>query len=279
MKISIVTPVYNADKTIERTILSVLNQERDCQIEYIVIDGGSTDKTLEILNRYAGKINTLISEKDKGVYDAMNKGISLATGDIIGIINSDDWYNDGTFMAVEQAFIEYPEVSIVHSPVKNYIDGKHLSTFIPGNLENLQFRFTLAHPSCFVKKEVYEQIGLFDLNYSMAADYNFVLQAYTAGYKFHCVDTPLASFSLNGMTGKPTSRLKLLKETWQVSSKFVSQYPDNFKNKHRAFYINWFFRELAIIPIKFFDPFIVIRVKAYLRRHFGKLSSDRYGAW
>lgn len=279
MKISIITPVYNRYQTIERTILSIINQQCNCQIEYIVIDCCSTDSTLEIINRYAGKIDILISEKDQGVYDAMNKGISLATGDIIGIINSDDWYNNGAFSAVEQTFIQYPEVSIVHSPVNNYVDNKHLSTFIPGNLENLLFRFTVAHPSCFVRKEVYEQIGLFDLKYSMAADYNFVLQAYTTGYKFHCVDTPLASFSLNGMTGKPINRLKLIKETWQVSSKFVSQYPNNLKNKHYAFYINWFFRELVVLPIKFFDPYIVLRVKGYLRRHFGKLSSDRYGAW
>ena len=275
MKISIVTPVYNAEKT----ILSVINQQRNSLVEYIVIDGGSKDKTLEIINLYAGKIDILISEKDQGVYDAMNKGISLATGDIIGIINSDDWYNDGTIIAVEQAFIKYPEISIVHSPVKNYVDGKHLSTFMPGNLVNLRFRFTVAHPSCFIRKEVYERLGLFDLSYSMAADYDFVLQAYTAGYKFHYVDTPLASFSLNGMTGKPTNRLKLIKESWQVSSKFVSQYPENLKNKHRTFYIKWFLTELATLPIKYFDPFIVIRVKGYLRQKIGKLSSDQYGAW
>ncbi|MDF5730698.1 MAG: glycosyltransferase family 2 protein [Rhizonema sp. PD38] len=279
MKISIITPVYNNGKTIERTILSILNQQCNSQIEYIVIDGGSTDSTLEVINRYAEKIDILISEKDKGVYDAMNKGISLATGDIIGIINSDDWYNDGAFRVVEQTFIQYPEVSIVHSPVHNYVNDKHLSTFIPGNLENLLFRFTIAHPSCFVRKEVYEQIGLFDLNYIMAADYNFVLQAYTTGYKFHCVDTPLASFSLNGMTGQLTNRLKLIKETWQVSSKFVSHYPKNLKHQHRAFYISWLFRELVVMPLKFFDPVIVIKVKGYLRRHFGKFSSDRYGAW
>lgn len=153
MKISIVTPVYNAGKTFERTILSVINQSMDSELEYIVIDGGSKDKTLEILNRYSKHINILISEKDKGVYDAMNKGISLATGDIIGIINADDWYNDGALKSVEQAFLKFPEISVVHSPVKNYLEGKYLSTFTPGELENMPFKLPVAHPSCFVKRK------------------------------------------------------------------------------------------------------------------------------
>ncbi|MBR8839340.1 MAG: glycosyltransferase [Stigonema ocellatum SAG 48.90 = DSM 106950] len=279
MKISIVTPVYNGEKTLERTILSVINQSLDSELEYIVIDGGSKDKTGEILNRYSQQIGIIISEKDKGVYDAMNKGISLATGDIIGIINSDDWYNDGALRSVEQTFLKYPETSIVHSPVKNYMGDKYLSTFNPGKLENLVFRLSVAHPSCFVKREVYEQLGLFDLSYSMAADYDFIFRAYISGAKFHCVDTPLASFSLNGMTGKLTNRLKMIHESWRVGSKFVRETSDNLEAQHRIFYIKWFVRELATLPIKYFDPFIVIKVKGYLRQKIGKLSSDEYGAW
>ena len=279
MKISIVTPVYNTEKTIERTILSVINQQLDSQLEYIVIDGGSKDKTLEILQRYSQQIDIIISEKDRGVYDAMNKGISLASGDIIGIINADDWYNDGALRSVEQSFTKYPETSIVHSPVKNYLADKYLSTFTPGKLDNIVFKLPVAHPSCFVKKEVYERIGLFDLSYSMAADYDFIFRAYNSGEKFHCVDTPLASFSLDGMTGKLTNKLKLIQESWRVASKFVRETSDNLEAKHRTFYIKWFLRELATFPIKYFDPFIVIKVKGYLRRKIGKLSSDQYGAW
>lgn len=280
MKISIITPVYNAEKTVEKTILSVINQHlKTSEIQYIIIDGGSTDNTLEIINRHAKKIDILVSEKDQGVYDAMNKGISLATGDIIGIINSDDWYNDGSFSAVEQAFLQYPDISIIHSPVNNYIGGNYLSTFKPGKLEYIPFKMTVAHPSCFVKSEVYRQIGLFDLNYSMAADYDFILRVYSHNYRFHCLDTPLASFSLNGMTGRIRNRFKLIQESWLTTSKFVAQHQSQLKTKHHIFYINRFLNELISTPIKIFDPHIVIKVKGFLRTHFGNLSSDKYGAW
>jgi glycosyltransferase involved in cell wall biosynthesis len=279
MKISIITPVYNAEKTIERTILNTINQHLESQLEYIIIDGGSNDNTLEIINRYSDFISIVISEKDNGVYDAMNKGISLATGDIIGIINSDDWYNDGALISVEQAFLENPDISIVHSSVKNYVGEKYFSTFIPGDLEYLPFKMTVAHPSCFVKKAVYEKIGLFDLNYSMAADYDFILRAYGQKYKFFRIENALASFSLNGMTGTWTNRLKLIRESWKCTACFVNSYHKNLTIKHRFFYMNRFLKELMLIPIKLLDPHIVIKSKAFLRQRFGKLSSDRYGAW
>ncbi|WP_138500749.1 glycosyltransferase family 2 protein [Nostoc sp. PA-18-2419] len=279
MKISIVTPVYNSEKTLERTILSVINQNLDSELEYILIDGSSTDKTLEIIDKYSNKINIIVSEKDKGTYDAMNKGIALATGNIIGIINSDDWYNDAALKSVEQEFRKNPEVSIIHSPVKNYCKGEYLSTFIPGKLENMPFKFTIAHPSCFVKKQVYNRLGLFDLNYPMAADYDFLFRAYIGGYKFECLDTPLASFSLDGTTGKLTNKLRLIQESWRVSAKFVDKMSSDIKYQHSNFYINWFLRELATLPIKYFDPFIAIKIKGFIRRKIGKLYSDRYGAW
>ncbi|RCJ14626.1 glycosyl transferase [Nostoc sp. ATCC 43529] len=279
MKISIITPVYNSEQTLERTILSVISQTPSSELEYIIIDGGSSDKTLEIIQKYSTRINIVVSEKDKGTYDAMNKGISLATGDIIGIINSDDWYNNGALINVEQVFIKNPEISIVHSPVKNYLGGQHLSTFIPGKLDNLPFKFTVAHPSCFVKKEVYDRIGLFDLTYPMAADYDFIFRAYTNGYKFHDIDSPLASFSLDGTTGQLTNKLKLIQESWSISSKFIAEASNQIKSKHRTFYINWFLREIATLPLKYFDPFVAIKIKGFLRRKIGKLSSDEYGAW
>jgi glycosyltransferase involved in cell wall biosynthesis len=279
MKISVITPVYNAEKTIEKTILSVINQNTDSEIEYIIIDGGSSDNTLSIIKQYNDYIKILISEKDQGVYDAMNKGISLATGDIIGIINSDDWYNKTALSLVEKAFIKYPDISIIHSPVTNYIGEKIVSTFMPGELNYLPFKFTIAHPSCFVKKEVYQKIGSFNLDYSMAADYDFILRAYGNQLKFHCIDNPLASFSLNGMTGTWKNRLRLIQESWECTGNFVSKYQQDIKIKHHLYYVTRFLRELALIPLKRIDPHIVIKVKGMMRKYFGKLPSDKYGAW
>ena len=100
-KISIVTPSFNSEKTIEKTILSVINQQKIYPLQYIVVDGGSTDNTCKIVQKYADYINIFISEPDSGAYDAMNKGINLATGEIIGVINSDDWYLKNAIKIVE----------------------------------------------------------------------------------------------------------------------------------------------------------------------------------
>jgi glycosyltransferase involved in cell wall biosynthesis len=236
MKISIITPVYNAATTLEKTIQSVINQPRISELQYIIVDGGSTDGSIEIIERYLDKINVFISEKDKGVYDAMNKGISQATGDVIGIINADDWYNEGALKSVENIFIQQPDISIVYSPIDNYVDGKYVNTFYPGNLDNLIFKFILNHPSCFIKKSIYQQIGLFNLSYKIAADYDLIFRAYISGAKFQFISTPLASYSLNGMTGNLSNKFKLIKESKNVASEFVNNASKITAFKHQIFY-------------------------------------------
>ena len=103
MKLSIITVVWNAVSTIEQTICSVLEQRCRADVEYLIIDGGSTDGTLEVIDRYRDRLARVVSEPDDGLYDAMNKGIRLATGDVIGIINADDYYLPGAFQTVEDA--------------------------------------------------------------------------------------------------------------------------------------------------------------------------------
>lgn len=280
MKISIITPVFNAVETIEKTILSVVTQEMDSELEYIIVDGASKDESLEVINKYIDKIDVLISEKDQGVYDAMNKGIARTTGDIIGIINSDDWYNDGILKIVEEVFKENEDIDIVYSPINNYFEGKYLNTFIPGNLENLVFKFTINHPSCFVKKSVYDRIGLFDLSYSIAADYDFVLRAYTSGVKFHYIETPLVSYSLNGMSGKPITKFKQIRESWRVGSNIARQSSDNLEARRRKFYLVWLLKELAAFPVKqVVKPQTTRKIKNLIRQKVGKLPADKYGAW
>lgn len=281
MKLSIITPVFNAVETLEKTILSVINQSRDSELEYIIVDGGSTDGSLEVIERYRDKIDILISEKDRGVYDAMNKGISCATGDIIGIINSDDWYNEGALKKVEQVFKETPEIYIVYSPINNYFDGKYLNTFVPGNLENLIYKFTINHPSCFVKNSVYEQVGLYDLSYSIAADYDFIFRAYISGVKFRQIETPLASYSLNGMSGKPLNKFQQIRESWRVAAKMARQTSRELEVKRRNFYLVWVLKELAVLPVKqVINPQIRRKLKSLVRQIIGgKLPSDHYGSW
>lgn len=277
MRLSIITPVYNAEKTVEKTLLSVIHQPRQVELEYIVIDGGSQDHTLEIIQKYADFIDIIISEKDRGVYDAMNKGIQKATGDIIGIINADDWYNDNVFQIVEQTFADHPDTSILYSPIHNYFNGEYLNTFSPGHLDRLPFKFTINHPSCFVRRSVYEQIGTFDLNYRFAADYDFILRTYQAGFSFHAVETPLVSYSLNGMSSNPASKFKQIGESWRVGS---TEQSTGLKIQRLFFYLNWIAKEIIVLPIKLtVKPQITRQIKARIRRIFGELQSDKYGAW
>ncbi|WP_236849396.1 glycosyltransferase family 2 protein [Chlorogloeopsis fritschii] len=280
MKISIITPVYNAVSSIEKTILSVIQQEIKSELEYIIIDGGSNDGTLEIIQRYADNINILISEKDNGIYDAMNKGISCASGDIIGIINADDWYNDKALQNIENIFLQEPKIDIIYSPLHNYYNGEYLNTFIPGVLNNLIFKFTLNHPSCFVRKTVYEKIGLFDLSYSIAADYDFIFRAYIHGFDFHYVETPLASYSLNGFTGEPWNKFKEISESWRVGSGFAKQTAKDLIIKRQRFYLVWIAKELlTFLPKQFIKPPIARRIKDKFRKAIAGLPSDQFGVW
>jgi glycosyltransferase involved in cell wall biosynthesis len=280
MKISIITPVYNASSTIERTILSVLNQKRTAELEYIIVDGNSTDDSLAIIHCYADKIAKVISEPDAGVYDAMNKGIRAATGDVIGIINADDWYNDGTLSIIEAVFQQHLDLGIVYAPIDNYVSSQYHNTFIPGKLENLSFKFTLNHPSCFVRRQVYEQIGLFDLNYAIAADYDFILRAYCAETKFQLIETPLASYSLDGMSGKASNRLKLIWESWKVGNQIASKLSGRVQIQRFQFYVSWLLKEMLTFPIKkFVSPHQIQKLKKQLRKQLGELPSDQFGAW
>ena len=179
-KVSIITVCYNSEKTIEDTLQSVINQTYS-NIEYIVIDGVSTDNTLSIINKYKDKIAIIVSEKDNGIYDAINKGIGLATGDIIANLNSDDFYIDDKVIADVVATFEKEKTDTLYADLyyvdavdtnkivrywksKQYKKGLFLKSWIP------------PHPTFFVKKEVYQKHGLFDLQFKSAADYEIMLR-------------------------------------------------------------------------------------------------------
>lgn len=286
MKISIITPVFNGFETIEKTIQSVVNQERDSTLEYIIIDGGSNDGTQGIINKYADQIHTFISEKDKGVYDAMNKGIQKATGDVIGIINADDWYHENTFHTVETYFHQNPSLDVLYSSIENYLDGEYFNTFVPGNIQNLYVKFILNHPSCFVKKSVYEHLGGFDLGYKIAADYDFISRAYASGAQFLCADTTLASYSLDGMSGFKAplkTKVRQLKESYKISkARILETNQASMLRQQQRFYLNSYLKLFLTFPLKktgVITPRRTNRIKKFIRDKFGRLQSDSYGSW
>src|SRR5882724_3849250 len=169
--VSIITIVYNGEEHIEGTIKSVLDQTYP-NIEYILIDGGSTDGTIEIINKYRHAIAFFISEKDSGISDAFNKGIRRANGEIIGIINADDWYeNDTVAKVVEQigdSDISYGDLRLLKNGKTDFI--------LKGDHNYLDREMTINHPTVFAKRKCYEQFGLFDIKYKCAMDYDLVLR-------------------------------------------------------------------------------------------------------
>lgn len=288
-KISVITPSFNSEKTIEKTILSVVNQQIIYPLEYILVDGGSTDNTCEIIQKYAKNIDDLqleiqvkfISEPDSGAYDAMNKGINLATGEIIGIINSDDWYLENAIKIVEEEFDKHPDINILYSPIENYYKGEYIATFIPGELEKLSIRFTLNHPSCFIKKSAYIAAGLYDLKYKIAADYDMILRLFNHGLKFHSIETPLAAYSLNGMSSSPLpwDRAKLIEECWQISNRASDNFPQVSQKQRRKAYIAWIINELFALPARyFFKPPTARKIKSIIKQLTNKSASE-YGRW
>lgn len=208
MKISIITVVYNNVTTLETAIQSVLSQTYR-NIEYIIIDGGSTDGTLDIVDKYKTKISLVISEPDKGLYDAMNKGISMATGDVIGILNSDDLYEDQYVIKdVVLGFEENSNIDLLYGNLfyvkysdtakvsRNWVSQSYYPRFFDdGNVP--------PHPSLFIKKGVYQKISLFNLNYKLAADYELMLRIFKVyNFKSMYLNRYMVRMRLGGATNK-----------------------------------------------------------------------------
>jgi glycosyltransferase len=171
--ISIITVSYNAAATIEETILSVINQDYD-NIEYIIIDGGSTDGTLDIIRKYEDKIAYWVSEKDYGLYHAMNKGIEHAKGEIIGMINADDYYYPGAISKVIKAFEDKDLSQHIF-----FGDMQYGDILVPGWRPKAIKRSAFGtHPSMFVPREVYNTIGMYKLQYKILSDYDFMYRAF-----------------------------------------------------------------------------------------------------
>ena len=224
IKVSIITVCFNSEKTIERTIQSVLDQTYK-NIEYIIIDGASTDKTLEIIDKYRDQFKDrlkVISEKDDGIYFAMNKGIALSTGTLIGIINSDDWYEKDAVRNMVNAYVEDHRNSLtVYYGNTGVIRDDQLLSISKSDHNRLEDDM-ISHPSCFITKEAYRKLGVYNTDYPSVADYDLMLR-YKRSRKvdFVHVDEHIANFTLGGMssTGKAYIDLLRLKMNYKKISR------------------------------------------------------------
>lgn len=205
MKVSIITVVFNGEKYIQDCIRSVLAQDYS-NIEYIIIDGASTDHTLSIINTYKDQIHHLISEKDQGIYDALNKGISLAGGDIIGILNADDMLASST--VVSNIVTKFAEESVdgVYGNL-NYIDANHPQNIIRNwiskqhQIKDFNKGWMPAHPTLYLKKSLFKNYGSYSLNYGTAGDYELMLRfLYRYQIKAVFLDQLIVNMRMGGMS-------------------------------------------------------------------------------
>lgn len=218
MKVSVITVCLNSEKTIEQTIKSVINQTYK-NIEYIVIDGQSTDGTKEIIKKYSDNISQIVSEPDKGIYDAMNKGILYASGDIIGLLNSDDWYEPDAVQRAVNAFMT-GDADVVYGKICMVYGNGYEAVLKNADIRELDYRMCIQQPASFVRKAAYEKYGLYDQTYRIAADYELYLKIYRNGGKFEEIPYLLTHFRNSGVSN--TRLVECAKETKEISMKYMN---------------------------------------------------------
>lgn len=207
MKISVITAVYNNLSMIKSALESVKSQSYT-DIEYIVIDGSSTDGTKEFLDQNIQHITTFISEPDNGIYDALNKGIKLATGDIICFLHADDVYSDNDVLKEVANHFKNNKVDSVYGNLV-YVSKDDINNVVrywksgEFSRSKLNFGWMPPHPAFFVKKEIYEKYGFFDTTYTIAADYDFILRILgTKNLSTSYIDRTLYKMRLGGVSNR-----------------------------------------------------------------------------
>lgn len=256
MKFSIITVSFNSEKTIERTIQSVLAQTYT-DLEYIIIDGASQDGTINIVRKYEpafyGRLKW-ISEPDNGIYDAMNKGIAMAKGEIIGIVNSDDWLEPESLKLVnnEMGKTNYDEVIYTGGIRYHYNDGsKQVIRYAEKDLRYYAsiYRLGINHPATFVPLKVYKKYGVFDTQIKFQADSDLICRFYYSGVPFIFIKSVLSNQSDGGVSAKG------LKQSL-VDYKYILT--KNLSNKYRICY--FYYRYWLLFQLRKYTPSYILKL-------------------
>ncbi len=245
--ISIITVCLNREKTISRTIESVLNQKYS-NFEYFIIDGNSNDNTVRIIKEYEIKFKNKkipyawISEKDNGIYDALNKGIEKSNGILIGHVNSDDYYEKDALINISKAYKNNKDYGVFYG----FLRMLHNDNEIVINRYNYNYYLVkpetgvvsaTQHTTCFVKKDVYNQIGKFDTNFKIAADHDFLIRAKIKGIKFYPLNKIISNFSSGGAAENMSDyerfeqRYRILYKNGLISKEKYIKYKNELKYK------------------------------------------------
>ncbi|MDC0511110.1 glycosyltransferase [bacterium] len=223
MKISIITVVYNNITSIEKCLMSVANQSYD-HIEHIVIDGGSFDGTIDIIKKYSDNIDIFISESDRGIYDALNKGISIASGDVIGFLHSDDeFFDKNVLMNVANNFLE-SDIDAMYANLQ-YVNGSQIvrSWYSSAySKSSIFFGWMPPHPTLYLKSSIYKDIGNFSLHYNISADYEFICRLFSIErYNISYFDIFLVKMHVGGASNASLNNIILkMKEDLSIMRKY-----------------------------------------------------------
>lgn len=258
--VSVITAVLNGKERLEKTIQSVINQTYK-NIEYIIIDGGSTDGTLDVIKNYQYAIHAWISEPDKGVYDALNKGIRLASGDWVNFMNAGDVFYSSNSIALLKKYFQEDTVLIYGDVRINYGDFER--TQYAKSFSRLWRGGICCHQSVFIKKQILAKLG-FNLDYNFAADYELLCRIYLGGYSVTKVNIIVSKVSTKGQTD--VRRIEVLCEFLRIACR-------NFKTKAILIYIRYQFLillELIKKCIKACLPYQVTRFFIKCKYHLGK---------
>lgn len=226
MKISIITATYNSASTVKDTIESVIAQDYT-DIEHIIIDGASKDNTLEIVKSYGNKIAKVISESDNGIYDAMNKGIQAASGDVVGILNSDDFFTSNDVISTIAKTFQDNDIDALYGDI-HFVNpenlGKTVRYYSSEKFKPSLFRFGFmpAHPSFYMKRSCYEKHGLYLLDYKIASDYDLLIRyLYKHKIKYKYVKKDFVTMRTGGVSTKNfKSRIRLNKEIIKACKRY-----------------------------------------------------------
>ncbi|WP_281298251.1 glycosyltransferase family 2 protein [Flavobacterium limnophilum] len=222
MRVSIITVCYNRKETIEQSIQSVLGQDYP-QIEYIVVDGASTDGTTEIIEKYSDKISQYISEPDQGMYDAINKGLAMATGDVVGLMHSDDEFYDRSVVSkIVEAFKKSPNSDAIYGDgvyVSNDDEQKLIRNRIGGayDFNKIKSGWLPLHPTVYIKKSIIEKYGYYNLDFTIASDTEFLLRylfkhKINISYLHHYV----VKMRMGGMSTSYKRAFEVLREDYRI---------------------------------------------------------------
>jgi glycosyltransferase involved in cell wall biosynthesis len=251
--VSIITVVFNGEKYIEDTINSIINQDYD-NIEYIIIDGGSTDNSINIIRKYDKYVSIFLSEQDRGMYDAINKGLRLANGEIVAYLNADDQYLPYTIKEVVKTFKSKPHLDYLYGNCI-YIDNKKRQLYEYKSIPYIRLfvknmnEIHWAQPSCFWKKQVHTKLGYFDDNLRYCGDYDFFSRLKLGNFNGSRINIPLSLFMLHDDALSNKSHLALTAEHKSLCSKY--------KPKH-----NLFWGCLGEVTFK------IINIKAIINKYF-----------